>query len=228
MPKPFHAESVELKFVDDPVPQSIPEPRWTYAQRNVLTRWVEAGLKDGSLELSTSRCQAPYRHEDLVDISKCKLRVCGDYRAVNSQIAKIVPNLPAGLEEVEKAAGHLYYWESDSVACYSQFTLAAGRSWEALAVWTPLGLVQPTTLPFGQKNSGTEAQGPYRAAASESSGVGIYGNYVDDCIGYCNDIDHQLIEDFARFLEVCEKYAITLGIYLQDEIWLQRSPILRV
>jgi hypothetical protein len=85
------------------------------------------------------------KHKDLVDISKCKLRVCGDCRAVNSQIAKIVPNLPTGLEEVEKAAGHLwYYWESDSVACYSQFTLAAGRSREALAIWTPLGLVQPT------------------------------------------------------------------------------------
>ena len=97
-------------------------------------------------------------HKDLAQVGKCKLHVCGDYRAVNSQIAKIVPNLPTGLVEVEKAAGHLHYWESDSVACYSQFTLAPGPSREALAIWTPLGLVQPTTLPFGQKNSGTEAQ----------------------------------------------------------------------
>jgi hypothetical protein len=149
------------------------------------------------------------QHKDLVDISKCKLRVCGDYRAVNSQIAKIVPNLPTGLEEVEKAAGHLWYWESDSVACYSQFTLAAGRSRETLAVWTPLGLVQPTTLPFGQKNSGTEAQGPYRAAASEMN-RGRHGSYVDDWIGYSNELD-QLIEDFGCFLKVCEKYVITLG-----------------
>jgi hypothetical protein len=144
------------------------------------------------------------QQKDLVDISKCKLRVCGDYRAVNSQIAKIVPNLPTGLEEVEKAAGHLWYWESDSVACYSQFTLAPGRSREALAVWTPLGLVQPTTLPFGQKNSGTEAQGPYRAAASEMQ-RGRHGNYVDDWIGYSNDLD-QLIGDLACFLGVCEKH----------------------
>jgi hypothetical protein len=219
MPKPFQAEPVELKFIDNPVPQSIPEPRWTFAQRNVLTQWAEAGLKDGSLELSTSRwASRPHivmktpanQHKDLVDVSKCKLRVCGDYRAVNSQIAKIVPNLPAGLEEVEKAAGHRYYWESDSVACYSQFTLAAGKSREALAIWTPLGLVQPTTLPFGQKNSGTEAQGPYRAAASEMQ-RGRHENYVDDWIGYGNDLD-QLIDDFACFLGVCEKFSITLGI----------------
>jgi hypothetical protein len=55
MPKPFQAEPVELKFIDNPVPQSVPEPQWTFAQRNVLTQWAEAGLKDGSLELSTSR-----------------------------------------------------------------------------------------------------------------------------------------------------------------------------
>jgi hypothetical protein len=70
--------------------------------------------------------------------------------------------------------------------------------------------VQPTTLPFGQKNSGTEVQGPYRAAAGEMQRE-RYGNYVDDWIGYSNDID-QFVEDFARFLEVCNKYSITLGI----------------
>jgi hypothetical protein len=143
MPKPFSAEQVELKFVDEPKPQSIPEPRWMHAQRLILTQWAQAGLKDGSLELSTSRwASRPHivmktpanAHKDLVDISKCKLRVCGDYRAANTQIVKIVPNLPSGLEEVEKAAGYAYYWESDSVACYSQFVLTPGRSREALAI----------------------------------------------------------------------------------------------
>jgi hypothetical protein len=218
MPKPFQAEPVELKFVDNPVPQSVPEPRWTHAQRLVLSQWAEAGLKDGSLELSTSRwASRPHivmktpanQHKDLVEITKCKIRVCGDYRAVNSQIAKIVPNLPTGLVEVEKAAGHDYYWESDSVACYSQFSLAKGQSREALAVWTPLGLVQPTTLPFGQKNSGTEAQGPYRAAATEMH-RGRHGNYMDDWIGYDDSLD-VLLDDFACFLKVCQKYQITLG-----------------
>ncbi len=52
MPKPIQAEPVVLKFIDNPVPQSVPEPRWTHAQRLVLSQWAEAGLKDGSLELS--------------------------------------------------------------------------------------------------------------------------------------------------------------------------------
>jgi hypothetical protein len=148
-------------------------------------------------------------HKDLVDIGKCKIRVCGDYRMVNQQILKIVRNLPNGLDEVEKAVGHRVYWETDAVACYSQFVLAPGRSREALAVCSPIGLVQPTTLPFGQRNSGTEAQGPYRAAASEMN-PGRHGNYVDDWIGYSNDLE-QLLTDFAVFLGVCAKYSITLG-----------------
>jgi hypothetical protein len=150
-----------------------------------------------------------HTHKDLVDIGKCKLRVCGDYRRVNLQIVKIVPNLPNGLEEVEKTAGHEYYWETDAVACYSQFVLARGRSREALAVWTPIGIVQPTTLPFGQRNSGTEAQGPYRAAANEMN-KGRHGNYVDDWVGYADTLD-LLFQDFSVFLSVCRKYQITLG-----------------
>jgi hypothetical protein len=39
---------------------------------------------------------------------------------------------------------------------------------------------------------------------------GRHGNYVDDWIGYSNNLD-QLIDNFACFLQVCEKYAITLG-----------------
>jgi hypothetical protein len=54
LPKPFAAEPVELKFVSHPEPQSVPEPRWTFAQKRILTSWAEEGLRNGSLELSTS------------------------------------------------------------------------------------------------------------------------------------------------------------------------------
>jgi hypothetical protein len=40
---------------------------------------------------------------------------------------------------------------------------------------------------------------------------GRHGNYVDDWIG-CGDSIDFLLADFANFLEVCEKYQITLGI----------------
>ena len=126
---------------------------------------------------------------------------------VNTQITKKTPNLPTGAHQLEIAAGHAFYFESDSVACYSSFRLATGRSREALAIWTPIGLVQPTVLPFGQKNSGTEAQGPYRTASRLLHNV---SNYVDDWLGYANTID-ELMKNFIEFLRVCLESNITLN-----------------
>ncbi len=59
LPRPFTAEPVTLKFVENAEPQSIPEPRWTHAQKKILTAWAEEGLKTGSLELFTSRWAGP-------------------------------------------------------------------------------------------------------------------------------------------------------------------------
>ena len=77
------------------------------------------------------------------------------------------------------------------MACYHSFRLGAGASREALAVWTPIGLMQPTVLPFGQKNSGTEAQ---------------VSNYVDDWLGYANTFD-ELLTNFTAFLSVCLEHS---------------------
>ena len=103
LPKPFQAEPITLNFVENPVPQSIPEPRWTSANSTVIDQWAQDGLANGSLECSTStwasrphavlKAPAGQRAED-ADVADCKLRVCGDYRLVNTQIAKLTPNLP--------------------------------------------------------------------------------------------------------------------------------------
>ena len=146
LPKPFDTPPIELNFKPDAMPQSIPEPRWPHAYGKIVQKWAEDGLANGSLEHSTS-AWASRAHivlkapagiiASLANIAECKLRVTGDYRMVNSQIAKLVPNLPTGTHQLERASGHRFYFESDSVACYNSFRLAAGRSREALAIWTP-------------------------------------------------------------------------------------------
>jgi hypothetical protein len=217
LPKPFATDPIVLKLKADAKPQSIPQPRWTVAQKEIVTRWADEGLRNGSLEPSTSAWSSrvhlvlkPPANQtaELADLKDCKLRPCGDYRLVNTQIEKIAPNLPTGLHQLEQASGHKIYFEADSVACYNSFRLAAGISREALAVWTPLGLMQPTVLPFGQKNSGTEAQGPYLLASKKLQQV---SNYVDDWLGYSDDFD-QLLVNFAAFLAVCLEFNITLNM----------------
>ena len=119
----------------------------------------------------------------------------------------MAPNLPTGTVQLEQAAGFKFYWEADSVACYNSFRLAEGESRAALAIWTPSGLVQPTVLPFGQKNSGTEAQGPHREAARNLQDT---SNYVDDWLGCANTLE-QLCTSFDDFLRVCADANITIN-----------------
>jgi hypothetical protein len=44
LPKPFATEPITLKFKENVQPQSIPQPRWTVAQKEIVTRWAEEGL----------------------------------------------------------------------------------------------------------------------------------------------------------------------------------------
>jgi hypothetical protein len=58
-----------------------------------------------------------------------------------------------------------------------------------------------------QKNSGTEAQGPYLLAAKKLRKV---SNYVDDWLGFADDFD-ELFANFESFLAVCLEFNITLN-----------------
>ncbi len=92
LPKPFAAEPITLKFKENAQPQSIPQPRWTVGQKEIVTRWAEEGLRNGSLEPSTSAWSSRVHlvlkppgntTAELADLKDCKLRPCGDYRLVN-------------------------------------------------------------------------------------------------------------------------------------------------
>ena len=222
LPKPFaNQPPVELRFKSGIKPVCVPEPKWTAAQAEIITKWALDGLASGQLEKSKSpwasrphvvKKPPPGVHPDDADIKDCKLRVCGDYRAVNECFEKISPNLPLGTDELKRTAGYRWYIESDAHGCYQAFVLALGPSREALAVHTPIGLVQPTVLPFGQKNAGTHAQGPIRFAMSTlpKSTRDHLANYMDDFVLFDDDMD-ALVEHFARFLQVCADNSITLN-----------------
>ena len=55
LPKPFDTEPVERTFKPNAVPQSIPEPKWSYAYGKIVEKWATDGLANGSLEPSQSQ-----------------------------------------------------------------------------------------------------------------------------------------------------------------------------
>ena len=80
-----------------------------------------------------------------------------------------------------------------------------------MAKWTPRGLVQPTVLPFGQKNSGTEAQGPYRAAAASLRQIPNYP-CVDDWLRCPNTISDLVMAGLGLFFHLSVRALTPRGL----------------
>jgi hypothetical protein len=93
-----------------------------------------------------------------VDIKMSGLRVCGDYRlAPNDQLQKSFPSTANGTDELAKLPGYSCYWITDRFSMYNAYSLRPGPSREFLAVHTPIGLIEPTRMVFGEMNAGTVA-----------------------------------------------------------------------
>ncbi len=92
-----------------------------------------------------------------VDIKDYGLRVCGDYRRANDQLQKSFPSTANGTDELSKLPGYTNYWITDRFSMYNAYALRPGPSRELLAVHTPIGLIEPTRMVFGEMNAGTVA-----------------------------------------------------------------------
>jgi hypothetical protein len=172
LPKPFDVDPIALKFKSVARPQSVPEPRWSCAHGKIVQKWAEDGLANGSLELSDS-AWASRPHIVLkapsgvtaaeADVVDCKLRVTGDYRLVNTQIEKRAPNLPTGTHQVERAAGHAFYFESDSVACCNSTIPSALKLENPAKLWQSgllLASSSPLCFPSAKKKLALRPRAP--------------------------------------------------------------------
>jgi hypothetical protein len=153
---------VDLNFKADWKHVSVPVPKWGPGAVAVLSRWANemlaCGLYTKSKSPSASRPhivrKPPQDAPKDVDIKDCGLRVCGDYRLANDQLQKSFPTTANGTDELSKLPGHKYYWITDRFSMYNAYALRPGPSRELLAVHTPIGLLEPTRMVFGEMNAG--------------------------------------------------------------------------
>jgi hypothetical protein len=75
----------------------------------------------------------------------------------NEQLQKSFPSTANGTEELSKLPEYSLYWYTDRFSMYNAYSLEPGPSREILAVHTPLGLLKPTRMVFGEMNAGTVA-----------------------------------------------------------------------
>ena len=211
---------ITLKFKQGWRHVHCPEPRWGPGTRPVYTKWAQEQLDTGLYVKSTSPSasrphavkKTPPGSPKDVDITKCAIRVCGDYRAANDQLEKSTPTLTNGTDELSKLPGYQYYWQTDHFGMYHAYRLAPGPSRELLAIHTPIGPIEPTRMVFGEKNAGTAASTPVRAALRHLPNDAHLRTalYVDDNAQGSHTTD-QLCEGWNDYLDLCVKQKWTLG-----------------
>jgi hypothetical protein len=203
---------VTLNFKPDWKHVSVPQPRWGPGATAVLTKWAEEMLASGlyvpSQSASASRPhivrKTPSNSPKDVDITKCGLRICGDYRRPNDQLLKSVPSTPNGTEELAKLPGYKWYWGTDRFSMYNAFALAPGPSRQLLAIHTPLGLLEPTRMVFGEMNAGTVACSliPAQLRTLPNNAYLRTAAYVDDNAQGSHTFD-DLLSGWTDFLTLC-------------------------
>ena len=147
---------------------------------------INSGLYVPSQSASASRPhivrKTPSHAPKDIDITACGLRVCGNYHRPNDQLDKSVPTTPNGTDELAKLPGYKLYWATDRFSMYNAFALALGSSRQLLAIHTPLGLIEPTRMVFGELNAGTVAcaQIPAQIRTLPNKAYLRTAAYVDD------------------------------------------------
>jgi hypothetical protein len=147
-----------------------------------------------------------------VDIRKCGIRVCGDYRMANDQLQKSFPSTANGTDELSKLPGYSFYWCTDRFSMYNAYLLEPGPSREILAVHTPLGLIEPTRMVFGEMNASTVAYATTPATLQtlhDSAHLRTASNVDDHAQGAHSFAD--LLQGYTDFLALCERENWTLN-----------------
>ena len=134
------------------------------------------------------------------------VRICGDYRWVNTQILLDHEHIPHVRHELEKFAGFNYFIDLDMVNSFHQFRLAQQTS-EKLSVITPWGSFRPVFMPEGVSPATGVLQGHMREMFKDFSewAVVIFDNF---CIG--GDSMEDLFSKLKLFVARCKEFNIFL------------------
>jgi hypothetical protein len=204
LPKRTEAQRAEAKqfrieyntAVVKPVKQA--ERRHSPAEIAAATKWVQDEVAAGRMEPANGEWAS-----QLVIVGKKNekgepsgWRICGDYRDVNAATKSDAEPLPLMQTVFDQLNGMKWFSKLDLTSGFNQIPVEKG-SRECLAVSTPLGLYQPTVMPFGVKNAPGTFQREMRRVFKDRLNKGVQV-FVDDVIlASKTDDEHPELVDWA-------------------------------
>ena len=189
------AQSKQFSIVligDSVRPVKQRERRVSPAEVEAATQWVKEEVAAGRMEPSTSEWAAQLvivpKRNDKGEVSGW--RICGDYRNLNAVTKADAEPLPLMQMVFDQLKGMRYFSKLDLLKGFNQIPVEP-KSREYMAVSTPVGLYQPTVMPFGVKNAPGSFQREMRRVLHEKLNKGVFV-FIDDIIIYSRTEDEHI------------------------------------
>ena len=216
------AKQFSIVLIGDEVrPVKQRERRVSPVEVEAATQWVKEEVAAGRMEPSTSEWAAQLvivpKRNDKGEVTGW--RICGDYRNLNDVTKADAEPLPLMQMAYDQLAGMRYFSKLDLLKGFNQIPVEQ-KSRECMAVSTPVGLYQPTVMPFGVKNAPGSFQREMRRVLSGRLNKGVFV-FIDDIIIWSRtEEEHlQLIDWVLTQLEKHGYYAHPGKCqFLKDEV----------
>ena len=193
----------EIKLIDD-VPVSLPPRRVPFSQREEIGKQVEKLKQKGYVEKSKSAYGAP-----VVPVMKKdgSLRLCIDYRQLNSKTIPSVYPIPRTDDILDCLHGSQYYSVLDLKEAYHQVPVKEADK-EKTAFVLPGEKLQWLNMPFGLVGA------PYTLSAAMNIALedckGFARGYYDDILIFSQDLETHL-RHVGCVLDSLAKYGLQIN-----------------
>jgi len=150
---------------------------------STLKKWLEDNLEAGFIRASSSPAAAPVLFVKKKDGT---LRVCQDYRGLNSGTIKNRYPLPLMQETFSRLQKARYFTTLDVRGAYNLIRIAEGHEWKT-AFRTRYGLFESLVMPFGLTNAPATFQSYINDALRPFLDI-FTSAYQDDVVIYSEDL----------------------------------------
>ncbi|KAI0993387.1 Transposon Tf2-6 polyprotein [Podosphaera aphanis] len=155
--------------------------RGSLQELTALREWLQENLKKGFIRPSTSPCASPVL---FVKKPGGSLRLCMDYRSLNSITVKNRYPIPLISETLDRLSKARFFTKVDVISAFNRIRIAKGDEWKT-AFRTRYGLFESLVMPFGLTNAPSTFQSYINSTLQEHLDV-FCTAYLDDVLIYSN------------------------------------------
>ena len=170
-----------------------------------LREYLETNLEKGYIRPSESEFASPVL---FVPKKNGKLRLCVDYRHLNSAIIRNQYPLPLISDLQDQLQGAKWFTKFDIREGYYRIRMAAGEEWKT-AFKTRFGLYEYCVMPFGLTNAPATFQAVINHALREYLDV-FCTAYLDDVLVYTNGTLEEHREHVRKVLKRLQEFRLLI------------------